>query len=844
MQIEELVEVLAIDWEINKKPTFDLSFRLPDPLDLLTICSSLVTLEEGMLDNQDTSAPQKKTLVKLAHSSVREYLVSDRISTSPAADYALNEAFSHSFITQCCLIYLLHFTGPLDTGSALTFPLVQYAAQFWTHHFQASRITDREELENMAFTLLTSHKMPYVSWCHFYNPDKPWRDEWGIGDWVNANGSPLYYMSLLGLVQLCKRLLAADADPNVSGGLHYTPLMAAAINGHGDVVELLLKYKAIPNLTISPWETPPLMAAASGGYVRIVQSLLSHGAHVNHLTMMSSRGTALGAAAREGHEKVVQILLNAGANPNRYDRKLGKGPPIVEAALNGHDTVVRQLLPSSPPFGIQEAIIAAASTGHESVVRLLIETEIDPELALSCAARVGAHDIVSRFIDEGTEVNAEPLKISTILKSAIEGGHEVIIHRLVAEGASYEPLMLSLAVENGHTHVVQCLIQQYSHESGDLSVLLDTAVAKGFQSIVKLLLDNGADIETQNIWYGRPLHVAARSGNIDMLRFLLGRGADINSAGRSEQSSPDCALQCAASCGKLRVVQCLIEHGAILDKYGCSQRNALQHAASSGHIPVIKELLAAGADINSRGQMGSALHCAITGSHFDTVKVLLECGASSSEIIETKEERISPWPHPLLHATRKGDFPIVKILLDAGADPNASTILWGNSELPLHAAAKIGNIDILQVLLEHGANVNAQAEDGFSAIHFAAYSGHHDALQFLLVDHHANPDVKLFNGSLALHTAASHGYPQCVEVCLQAGLDVSSQNNQGRTPLHWAAEHGHWAAVEKLLTRGVNVNVRETETGMTALDYAKQKAYEQPEKELWKDLVKLIVAKT
>ena len=51
LQLEELVEVLAINWEVDKKPTFDLAFRLLDPLDILTICSSLVILEESTVKN-------------------------------------------------------------------------------------------------------------------------------------------------------------------------------------------------------------------------------------------------------------------------------------------------------------------------------------------------------------------------------------------------------------------------------------------------------------------------------------------------------------------------------------------------------------------------------------------------------------------------------------------------------------------------------------------------------------------------------------------------------------------------------------------------------------------------
>ena len=831
MYLEEVVEVLAIDWEVHEKPTFDMAFRLPDPLDLLTICSSLVTLEEDTMDDQDASTPQKRTLVRLAHSSVRDYLISDRIGTSPAAEYALNEALSHSFITQCCLTYLLQFTGPMDPRSALTFPLVQYATQFWTNHFQASGATDTEELENMAFTLLTSDQMPFSNWCQFYNPDKPWLDRWN--DRQKADGSPLYYMSLLGLTQLCKRLLAAHADPNASGGLYRTPLLAAANNGHGNVVELLLNAKASPNRTK---RGESLRAAASRGYDKIIESLLSHGAGVDINAISLGQSTALASAARNGHEKVVQILLHAGADSGRYDRKTGIGPPIVEAALHGHDTVVRQLLPSSPPFGIYEATIAAASNGHENVVRLLVEAKIERELALTCAARVGAHDLVSRLIHEGAGINVEPRRGVTPLESAITGGHLLIIQQLIAEGASYEPGMVSLAVANGHTCVVQHLIQQYPHGSVILSKSLVIAVKKGLKSIVELLLDNGADIETQDSRPGWPLRAAVASGNLDLLKLLLERGANINSDGGQGNS-----LRCAAYDGNLQVIQYLIEYGANPKLDG-----ALQDAAMNGHIPVIEELLAVGANINSRGQMGSALDCAITGGHPDTVRLLLERGASASEVIETEEGKTSPWPNPLLHASRNrnGDFHIVKLLLDAGADPNASSILWGNFRLPLHAAAKMGNIDILQVLLEHGAKVNAQAEDGFGAIHFAAQSGYHDALQFLLFDHHANPELVLFNGTLALHLAASHGYPKCIEVCLEVGLDVNSRNDQGSTALHWATKNGHRAAVEILLERGVDVNVRETATGMTALDYAMQKAYEQPEKKSWKDLVELLKAKT
>lgn len=515
---------------------------------------------------------------------MKEYLISDRIGKSPAIGYALNEALSHSFITKCCLIYLLQFRAPLNPDSVRTFPLVPYATRFWTHHFQVSGVTDREELENMAFTLLTSDQVRYVSWCQFYDPDKPWIVQWNDGDWLEANGSPLYYMSLLGLSQLCKRLLAANADPNAAGGLFCTPLLAASKNGHQNVVELLLVSKADPNLT-NGRDTSPLIVAATGGYLTIVESLLSHGVRVDQESISQRfRGTAMDAAVRHGHEGVVQTFLNAGPRArtrftHHSGRKWTKGPPIVEAASNGHDIIVRQLLPSSSAFGIQEAINAAASKGHENVVRLLIEDKTtDLELALSCAMRVGAHDMVSRLIREGARINKDTrlkrhtrisntkhLSIATPLESAIIGGHELIMQRLIADGASYDPDMLSLAVKNGHARIVRCLIRQYRHEPVNLSRPLVAAIQNSFKSIVELLLDNGADIEHEDSWYGRPLQVAVKSGNLDLLKFLVGRGAGINSEGGPESRG---VLQSAASRGRLPMVRFLVEHGADPEMYG------------------------------------------------------------------------------------------------------------------------------------------------------------------------------------------------------------------------------------------------------------------------------------
>ena len=74
-------------------------------------------------------------------------------------------------------------------------------------------------------------------------------------------------------------------------------------------------------------------------------------------------------------------------------------------------------------------------------------------------------------------------------------------------------------------------------------------------------------------------------------------------------------------------------------------------------------------------------------------------------------------------------------------------------------------------------------------------------------------------------------------------MEVSARNDEGRTPLHWAVEGGHYAAAQTLLARNIDAAVKEKGTEMTALDYAQQKAYDEPENRAWKKIVELLQAK-
>jgi hypothetical protein len=95
LQIDELAEVIEVDMEGDLR--FDPDMRLPDPQDILIICSSLVTTAVSKTEN-DNGTTSEIIELRLAHFSVKEYLFSDRVRIAPANGYSCHEKASTCFL--------------------------------------------------------------------------------------------------------------------------------------------------------------------------------------------------------------------------------------------------------------------------------------------------------------------------------------------------------------------------------------------------------------------------------------------------------------------------------------------------------------------------------------------------------------------------------------------------------------------------------------------------------------------------------------------------------------------------------------------------------------------------
>lgn len=281
------------------------------------------------------------------------------------------------------------------------------------------------------------------------------------------------------------------------------------------------------------------------------------------------------------------------------------------------------------------------------------------------------------------------------------------------------------------------------------------------------------------------LYAASSAGDVDAIRQLLLRhGEDINTVDEiTEYGSP---LIVAAAKGNLLIVNLLLEANADPDTELYGRGSAILHACLAGHVDVVRALIAAGADISSH-----------------------QPGYNNST--------------PLELACSMGQTTIVRLLLDAGVQPNRPLPEHpGDFVTPLYVAAKQGFPDIVEMLLERGANVNGLSSFGYGYVtplyaaiccNIVDYFGRgpvphlfgqekeqvRDAIIRQLVDAGANMD-----DVVAFREAASLGQLAIVESFIEAGIDVN--NFVHGTAISVAAAHGHLEVVSLLLQSGADVN--------------------------------------
>ena len=451
---------------------------------------------------------------------------------------------------------------------------------------------------------------------------------------------------------------------------------------------------------------------------------------------------------------------------------------------------------------------------------------------LHSAAEGGNEGIIETLLSSGLDINSRSKDGTTPLMVAAAKGQEKTLNFLLSKGADPHLKnfmgrnLLHAAAEGGNILIVRSMlsfdidINSKGDESSATPLII--AAMENHVEVMKYLLQKGADISlTVGSEKRNALHIASEHGSIAAIELLLSGGLSVD----SRDGAGNTPLVCAAACGQIEAVNYLLEHGADPLLKGKDEWSLLHFAAQSGNVIIIETMLSKGLDIDSKDEtLGlTPLMVSIKSGKLEAAKYLLEKGADKS--LKTTAGKLSPLSiaaalgsvaaiemlllhgcsinyrdnggdTPLMHAAVFGNTEIVKYLLAKGADP----LLRNKLELGLlHLAALSGNVLTIEAVLSTNFDINARCTaSGLTPLLVCLMAGRLEAASYLL-GRGADEYLKSEEGLTVLSAAAIGGDVAAIEMLLKRGHNPNSRDCCDKTPLMWAAEMGKKAAVEYLL---------------------------------------------
>ncbi|KAI0103154.1 ankyrin repeat-containing domain protein [Nemania sp. FL0031] len=519
-----------------------------------------------------------------------------------------------------------------------------------------------------------------------------------------------------------------ENDPTI---LTRIQLTAQAMGNREISDKILLNLPSImPDSTRNEWLTEALEIAIENQDNEIITKLLERQDLVQHISSdRTSRWTVLHLAAHAGDLSIMSQLLNTDLRN------------IID---------VISLENASP-------LIIASSRGFVSVARLLLSKEALPNLrgddekrALHFASQYGFCKTAEELLLKGSDVTAQDYEGDCPLHVAIRSRKIKLAELLVEAFPSIQidvnepPDEIS---HHFHSHDTEMSIDDELDETGHRSPDADVEMTIDNESGLRGI---AAPIDRINDVGRTVLSEAAEQNLPSVVRHLLEKGADSTVLDDLSYT----AIHLATKIGASEVIRMLITKSPVLDLQtedsGCTP---LHFCCYRGHLEAALQLMESGVDIYLRdGWNRTPLSAACAVGDLRLVKALLQ-----------KYDR-EEWPASLAEATKYGYYDVTEYLLDMGCPVNITT----THTTALLNASQFAQTKIVELLLLRGAEVEIADSSGQRAIHKAVQGKSHEVVR-LLSDIGATLNVQDNDDDTPLSTAIYLKCPEIVAFLLERG---------------------------------------------------------------------------
>jgi ankyrin repeat protein len=493
------------------------------------------------------------------------------------------------------------------------------------------------------------------------------------------------------------------------------------------------------------------------------------------------------------------------------------------------------------------------------------------------AVQAGQIDLVRKLICRGIDVKGFvsslfPRNPQTVVSLAVKSRDLKMVELLCTSGATPEVSRISLVLtdqsygslwSSSNTKLLSLLLELGADPETFVTdeargFPLISAASEGGVEAVKLLLDAQAQLDWAIRDYGTALQAAAARGHEDVVRILIERGACVNTTWVAPHCHhPNCRcwirghaalktpIQLAASGDHIVIVQTLLQSGALVNYspsvVGFGLRRiedifskwrgfdsseeiplayAIQYAAINQNITLLQQLLAAGANVDSRigtNYGDTPLQTAARLSDVAMTRLLLGHKADFNAPAGKYCGRTA-----IQAAAESGNIEIMDHLLVAGADINADGG-WQMGRTAIQAAIEKRHQAAVTILLKSGADINAKPAfgEGMTALQAAAATGDMELFQ-MAIQHgaHINAPAGPENGIITLQAVIKHKNLVALKIVLQAGADVNGRPSKvselyscsdafiasNKTPLQYAVHLGWLDGVQCLLDWGSDID--------------------------------------